>query len=104
MVLNRSRGTFIKVDSIQSLRELALVIRDSDSSYILFNNERSILINRNINVNSIQYRDRQGKIKARYLLKSYGDTKEIYNREGELMFESNFDRIDLLQILSLELR
>ena len=90
------RGTFIKVDSIQSLRELALVIRDSDSSYVLFNNERSILINKNINVNSIQYRDRQGKIKARYLLRSYGDTKEIYNREGELMFQSNFDRIDLL--------
>ena len=90
------RGTFIKVDSIQSLRELALVIRDSDSSYVLFNNEQSILIDKNINVNSIQYRDRQGKIKARYLLKTYGDTKEIYNREGELMFESNFDRIDLL--------
>ena len=90
------KGTFIKVDSIQSLRELALVIRDTDSSYILFPNEQSILINKEITVNSLQFRDRQGKVKARYLLKSHRDMKEIYNKEGKLMFKGGFDRIDLL--------
>ena len=90
------KGKFIKVDSIQSLRELALVIRDSDSSYVLFHNKQAVLINKNIAVNSLQFRDRQGNVKARYLLKSHMDAKEIYNKEGELMFKSNFDRIDLL--------
>jgi hypothetical protein len=65
------KGAFIKVDSIQSLRELALVIRDSDSSYVLFPNEQSVLINKEVTVNSLLSRDRQGKVRARYLLKTH---------------------------------
>jgi len=90
------KGTFIKVDSIQSLRELALVIRDSDSSYLLFPNEQSVLINNEVTVNSLLSRDRQGKVRARYLLKTRKNTREIYNKDGKLMFKGSFDQIDLL--------
>ena len=90
------KGAFIKVDSIQSLRELALVIRDSDSSYVLFPNEQSVLINKEVTVNSLLSRDRQGKVRARYLLKTHKNAREIYNKDGKLMFKSSFDQIDLL--------
>tara|TARA_B110000046_G_scaffold153008_1_gene162373 strand:+ start:233 stop:2839 length:2607 start_codon:yes stop_codon:yes gene_type:complete len=90
------KGTFIRVDSIQSFRELALIIRDTDSSYVLFPNKKSLLINKEVSVNSLPYRDHQGKVRARYLLKAYRGVKEIYNKEGKLMFKGNFDQIDLL--------
>jgi len=90
------KGAFIKVDSIQSLRELALVIRDSDSSYVLFPNEQSVLINKEVTVNSLLSRDRQGKVRARYLLKTHKNAREIYNKDGKLMFKGSFDQIDLL--------
>ena len=90
------KGTFIKVDSIQSLHDLALVIRNTDSSYVLFPNEQSLLINKEVTVNSLLSRDRQGKVRARYLLKTHKDAQEIYNKEGELMFKGNFDHINPL--------
>ena len=90
------KSTFIKVDSIRSLRELALVIRDSDSSYVLFPNEQSVLINKEVTVNSLLSRDRQGKVRARYLLKTHKNAREIYNKDGKLMFKGSFDQIDLL--------
>ena len=94
--LIKPKDAFIKVDSIQSLRELALVIRDSDSSYVLFHNEQSILINKEVTVNSLLSRDGQGKVRARYLLKTHKNAREIYNKDGKLMFKGSFDQIDLL--------
>jgi hypothetical protein len=91
--LMNPKGKFIKVDSIQSLHDLALVIRDTDSSYVLFPNEQSLLINKEVTLNSMLSRDRQGKIMARYLLKTHKNAREIYNKEGKLMFKGNFDRI-----------
>ena len=90
------KGTFIKVDSIQSLRELALVIRNPNSSYVLFPNEQSLLINEEATLNSLQFRNLQGKVKSRYLLKIHKDVNEVYNKKGKLMFKGNFDHINML--------